>query len=115
VLGRRLADIAAQTGVFGRRGNGRRSNPRGEDTIGIQEARNYDHAVGVQDVGDRRNFPLIKHGHRSRKISAEDATARVMLLGGASIGPRFIWWNLVSSRRERIEQAKIRPDAAAAG
>ena len=29
-----------------------------------------------------------------------------MLLGGASIGPRFIWWNLVSSRRERIEQAK---------
>ena len=25
---------------------------------------------------------------------------------GPSIGPRFIWWNLVSSRRERIEQAK---------
>jgi redox-sensitive bicupin YhaK (pirin superfamily) len=39
-------------------------------------------------------------------ISAEDAPARVMLLGGASIGPRHIWWNLVSSRRERIEQAK---------
>ena len=38
-------------------------------------------------------------------ISAEDAPARVML-GGASFGPRFIWWNLVSSRRERIEQAK---------
>jgi hypothetical protein len=29
-----------------------------------------------------------------------------MLLGGANIGPRFIWWNLVSSRQERIEQAK---------
>jgi redox-sensitive bicupin YhaK (pirin superfamily) len=39
-------------------------------------------------------------------IAAEDGAARVMLLGGASIGPRFIWWNLVSSRRERIEQAK---------
>jgi redox-sensitive bicupin YhaK (pirin superfamily) len=39
-------------------------------------------------------------------ISAEDAPVRVMLLGGANIGPRFIWWNLVSSRRERIEQAK---------
>jgi redox-sensitive bicupin YhaK (pirin superfamily) len=39
-------------------------------------------------------------------ISAEDAPARVMLLGGASVGPRFIWWNLVSSRRGRIEQAK---------
>jgi len=39
-------------------------------------------------------------------ISAEDAPVRVMLLGGASVGPRLIWWNLVSSRRERIEQAK---------
>jgi redox-sensitive bicupin YhaK (pirin superfamily) len=39
-------------------------------------------------------------------ISAEDMPARVMLLGGANIGPRFIWWNLVSSRRGRIEQAK---------
>jgi redox-sensitive bicupin YhaK (pirin superfamily) len=34
-------------------------------------------------------------------------TARVVLVGGAAIdGPRFIWWNFVSSRRERIEQAK---------
>ncbi|MEJ1237547.1 pirin family protein [Chryseolinea sp. T2] len=30
----------------------------------------------------------------------------VMLLGGAHIGDRFIWWNFVSSRQERIEQAK---------
>ena len=39
-------------------------------------------------------------------ITADSGPARVMLLGGANIGPRFIWWNLVSSRRERIEQAK---------
>jgi hypothetical protein len=39
-------------------------------------------------------------------ISAEDTPARVMLLGGTNIGPRFIWWNLVSSRQDRIEQAK---------
>jgi redox-sensitive bicupin YhaK (pirin superfamily) len=32
--------------------------------------------------------------------------ARVMLLGGAPIGERHIFWNLVSSRPERIEQAK---------
>lgn len=33
--------------------------------------------------------------------------ARVMLLGGATIEePRYLWWNLVSSRKERIEQAK---------
>ena len=39
-------------------------------------------------------------------VVAEDGPARVMLLGGAPIGARFIWWNLVSSSRERIEQAK---------
>jgi len=33
--------------------------------------------------------------------------ARLMLLGGAPVdGPRHIWWNFVSSSKERIEQAK---------
>jgi redox-sensitive bicupin YhaK (pirin superfamily) len=32
--------------------------------------------------------------------------ATVMLLGGESLGPRFIEWNFVSSRQERIEEAK---------
>jgi redox-sensitive bicupin YhaK (pirin superfamily) len=33
--------------------------------------------------------------------------SRTMLLGGAPLdGPRHIWWNFVSSSRERIEQAK---------
>jgi redox-sensitive bicupin YhaK (pirin superfamily) len=33
--------------------------------------------------------------------------ARVMLFGGEPMeGPRWIWWNFVSSRRERIEQAQ---------
>lgn len=35
------------------------------------------------------------------------AAARVMLCGGAPLaGRRFVWWNFVSSRPERIEQAK---------
>jgi hypothetical protein len=29
-----------------------------------------------------------------------------MLLGGEPLGPRHIWWNFVSSRQDRIEQAK---------
>jgi redox-sensitive bicupin YhaK (pirin superfamily) len=29
-----------------------------------------------------------------------------MALGGEPVGERFIEWNFVSSRRERIEQAK---------
>jgi redox-sensitive bicupin YhaK (pirin superfamily) len=36
-----------------------------------------------------------------------DGPARVMLLGGAALdGPRHIWWNFVSSSRDRIERAK---------
>ena len=38
-------------------------------------------------------------------IVAKEATT-LMLLGGEPVGERFIWWNFVSSRKERIEQAK---------
>jgi redox-sensitive bicupin YhaK (pirin superfamily) len=37
-------------------------------------------------------------------IAKEPTT--LMLLGGEPLGDRYIWWNFVSSRRERIEQAK---------
>jgi redox-sensitive bicupin YhaK (pirin superfamily) len=32
--------------------------------------------------------------------------SHIMVAGGAPVGKRHIWWNLVSSSRERIEQAK---------
>ena len=38
-------------------------------------------------------------------IRAKENTT-LMMLGGEPLGERFIWWNFVSSRRERIEQAK---------
>jgi len=38
-------------------------------------------------------------------IIAEENTT-LMLLGGEPLTERFIWWNFVSSRKERIEQAK---------
>lgn len=38
---------------------------------------------------------------------ASERGGRVMLLGGTAIGsPRHVWWNFVSSSRERINQAK---------
>lgn len=37
---------------------------------------------------------------------AAAAPVRAMLLGGASVGPRTLWWNFVATSRERIEQAK---------
>ncbi len=40
-------------------------------------------------------------------ITAGERGARLLLLGGAAMdGPRFLYWNFVSSSRERIEQAK---------
>lgn len=38
-------------------------------------------------------------------LTAKENTT-LMLLGGEPLGERYIWWNFVSSRKERIEQAK---------
>lgn len=37
---------------------------------------------------------------------ASSAQARCIVIGGESVGKRYKWWNFVSSRPERIEQAK---------
>jgi redox-sensitive bicupin YhaK (pirin superfamily) len=43
----------------------------------------------------------------SNPVLCADSDARVVLIGGAPLdGPRHIWWNFVSSSKERIEQAK---------
>ena len=40
-------------------------------------------------------------------VKAGGQGARIMLLGGATMGgPRFIWWNFVASSRERIDAAR---------
>jgi hypothetical protein len=49
---------------------------------------------------------LVLHEGIATKVTAEQPT-RVLYLGGAKLeGERHIWWNLVSSSQERIEQAK---------
>jgi redox-sensitive bicupin YhaK (pirin superfamily) len=49
---------------------------------------------------------LVLDPKEKAKITAKGAT-HVMLLGGAALdGPRHLWWNFVSSSKERIEQAK---------
>jgi redox-sensitive bicupin YhaK (pirin superfamily) len=43
----------------------------------------------------------------TRATLRSERGAHVMLCGGAPLdGPRHVWWNFVSSRRERIQQAK---------
>ncbi|HEY8398866.1 MAG TPA: pirin family protein [Flavihumibacter sp.] len=47
---------------------------------------------------------VFKKGAEPVLIAREKTT--LMLLGGEPLGDRYIWWNFVSSRKERIEQAK---------
>jgi redox-sensitive bicupin YhaK (pirin superfamily) len=48
---------------------------------------------------------VFKRGDRITIMAATDA--HFVIVGGAPMdGPRHIWWNFVSSRKERIEQAK---------
>jgi hypothetical protein len=51
-----------------------------------------------------RSLAVVREGDAPRIEARESCT--LMLLGGEPVGPRFAWWNFVSSRRERIEQAK---------
>lgn len=40
-------------------------------------------------------------------VAAGTQGARVIVLGGETLnGPRYIWWNFVSSKKERIDEAK---------
>jgi len=63
---------------------------------------------GSVEVGGRQfvqgQMLVFSKGADPLIIAREPAT--LMLLGGEPLGERFIWWNFVSSRRERIEQAK---------
>jgi redox-sensitive bicupin YhaK (pirin superfamily) len=63
---------------------------------GSIETGGYTYVEGQMLVFSKGVDPLI--------LAKENCT--LMLLGGEPVGDRFIWWNFVSSRRERIEQAK---------
>jgi redox-sensitive bicupin YhaK (pirin superfamily) len=65
-----------------------------------------DNDIVVDDlVVARGNFAILRAGAAAH-ITAPSG-ARYVVIGGEPIdGHRHIWWNLVSSRRERIEQAK---------
>ena len=63
---------------------------------GIVEVDGNNYHEGQMLVFTKGVDPLI--------IAKENST--LMMLGGEPLGERFIWWNFVSSRRERIEQAK---------
>jgi hypothetical protein len=64
---------------------------------------------GAIDIMDDRFDPgrllVFRPGDRVTVSAVTDA--HIVIVGGAAMdGPRHIWWNFVSSRQERIEQAK---------
>lgn len=63
---------------------------------GSMELNGHTYHAGQMLVFDKADEPLLR---------AKEKTT-LMLLGGEPLGDRFIWWNFVSSRKERIEQAK---------
>src|SRR5437868_8800043 len=74
-----------------------------------QEERGVYVAEGAVEIGGQQfeapQLLVFRPGDRIT-VTATRA-ARAMFLGGARMeGPRYIWWNFVSSSKERIEQAK---------
>jgi redox-sensitive bicupin YhaK (pirin superfamily) len=62
----------------------------------------------IEIAGDRFTGPRLLVFRPGDRIAVRAVTAsHIAILGGAALeGPRHIWWNFVSSRKERIEQAK---------
>jgi redox-sensitive bicupin YhaK (pirin superfamily) len=63
---------------------------------GAVEVSGISYHAGQMLVFNKSEYPVV--------LAKENTT--LMMLGGEPLGERFIWWNFVSSRKERIEQAK---------
>ncbi len=62
----------------------------------------------VEIAGDKFTAPRLLIFRPGDRITVKALQrTRMMFLGGSALeGPRHIWWNFVSSSKERIEQAK---------
>ena len=58
------------------------------------------------DGQDHESGQMIVVADKAAPEIVVTETSRIMLLGGAPIGKRYIWWNLVSTREDRIDRAK---------
>jgi redox-sensitive bicupin YhaK (pirin superfamily) len=64
---------------------------------------------GAVACGSERGRPgrMLVFAEGTEPVLEAEGPSRVMLLGGAPLdGPRHVWWNFVSSSKDRIEQAK---------
>ncbi len=60
--------------------------------------------AGAAGTYDPNVMLVARHGAALTLTAREPA--RLVVIGGEPVGPRHIWWNFVSSSKERIERAK---------
>jgi len=73
----------------------------------VPERAVYSLTEGVLINGDPLPPCTLSLLHSDVDITLTAATAvRCIVIGGEPLGDRYKWWNFVSSRRDRIEQAK---------
>ena len=56
------------------------------------------------EVYDGKQLVVLKPG--AAPVIETTAASRMMLLGGAPVGERLIWWNFVATSQARLDQAK---------
>ena len=78
--------------------------PKGQEERAIFSAQG---AIEIDGILYPESELLVLAPGRDVRVVAPHG-ARVLLFGGEPLdGPRHLWWNFVSSSKERIEQAKI--------
>jgi len=70
-------------------------------------------AATIDGVRHEQGRMIVFRADASPKIAAA-APLRAMLLGGAALGPRLIWWNFVATTEARLDEAKRDWTASAA-
>jgi redox-sensitive bicupin YhaK (pirin superfamily) len=75
---------------------------------GYEERAAYVVSGEIDVQGDRFGVGRLLVFRPGDAITLKAVTpSRIALVGGAPLdGPRYVWWNFVSSRKERIEQAQ---------
>lgn len=76
--------------------------PTGHSERGVYVVRG---SIEVNGVAYSRGQLLVFSTGVDPQLFAKESST-LMMLGGEHLGERHIWWNFVSSRKERIEQAK---------
>lgn len=76
--------------------------PKGHSERGIYLVKG---SIELAGITYNKGQMLVFNKEAEPLLRARENTT-LMMLGGEPLGERFIWWNFVSSRKERIQQAK---------